>query len=96
MNEADVYVPPEAFKPSCPPSPPVSLAPKVKVFSLAPKELVPIAAVPVVIEVLPDTIKPFLTTNSFAILYSVFHCPNRVLLYCYKYYKVILVVYSHR
>ena len=27
----------------------------------------------------PDTIKPFLTTNSFAILGSVFHCPNRLL-----------------
>jgi hypothetical protein len=50
MNEADVYVPPEALKPSCPPSPPVSLAPKVKVFSLAPKELVPIAAEPVIIK----------------------------------------------
>jgi hypothetical protein len=49
MNEADVYVPPEALKPSCPPSPPVSLAPKVKVFSLAPKELVPIATEPVII-----------------------------------------------
>ena len=84
MNEADVYVPPEALRPSCPPSPAVSLAPKVKVFSLVPKELVPIAAEPV-IKVLPDTIKPFLTTNSFAILCSVFHCPNRVLLYCYKY-----------
>ena len=29
--------------------------------------------------ILPDTIKPFLTTNSFAILCSVFHCPNRLL-----------------
>lgn len=41
-------MPPGALNPICPPSFTESLAPKVKVFSLAPAEVAPIVAEPVI------------------------------------------------